>query len=395
MRIKKYIDFISESKIIKMEMPLPSDITQIADAFIKAGKDIFVVGGAIRDFLQGKDPKDYDLVTNALPEESKKILHGFNVSDEQGKNFGVLRVYTKDEPLGYELASYRKDISKGRDTKGDDEKVELGSHITIEDDCNRRDLTINSLFYDIKKGEIVDICGGVDDIKNGVIRAVGDPTQRFLEDRLRILRVFRFAARVEGKIDITTSNAIKVDNRLRGIGPKDDVAQERIWEEFGKAFKQCKDFTYYLNLLSEYDMWNQMFPNSHINTKFITNHNLIIVLANLFKLENTNGLERKMVQNWKIESTTAVKVIFLINLLNLDINNWIDLYKSKIRCNIDKNTILEWYRVNNINQRIFNSFVDYKPFVSAEYLKLQGWNEGPELGKEIRRLEMEKIREMI
>jgi len=395
MRIKKYIDFISESKIIKMEMDIPSDIIKIADAFINANKDIFIVGGAIRDFLQGKSPKDYDLVTNALPEESKRILNGFNVSDEQGKNFGVLRVYTKEEPLGYELASYRKDISKGRDTKGDDEKVELGHHITIEDDCMRRDLTINALFYDIKKGEIVDICGGVDDIKNGVIRAVGDPKQRFLEDRLRILRVFRFAARVGGKIDNGTSDAIKSDNRLYGIGTKDDVAQERIWEEFVKAFNQCKDFTYYLNLLSEYDMWGEIFPNSNINRKFIDNHNLVITLANLFKLENTNALERKMVQNWKIEIPTARKSIFLINLLYLDIDKWIDLYKSKIRCNIDNETILEWFRVNNIKERIFNSFIDYKPSVSADHLKSQGWKEGAELGKEIRRLEMEKIKEMI
>ena len=95
---------------LNTEIPLPNDIIEISNAYIKAGKDIFLVGGAVRDFIQGVKPKDWDLVTNALPNESKDILKGFRVSDEQGKNFGVLRVYTKDEPEGYEIASYRRDI---------------------------------------------------------------------------------------------------------------------------------------------------------------------------------------------------------------------------------------------------------------------------------------------
>ena len=188
--IKKYQQFITENKI-NSTIPLPNDIIEISNAYIKAGKDIFLVGGAVRDFIQGIEPKDYDLVTNALPNESKEILRGFKVSDEQGKNFGVLRVYTKDEPEGYEIASYRRDISGGRDTKGDDQKVEMGGDVTIEDDCNRRDLTMNALFYDIKNKQIVDLVGGVEDIKKGIVRAVGDASQRFIEDRLRICRIFR------------------------------------------------------------------------------------------------------------------------------------------------------------------------------------------------------------
>ena len=241
MKLKKYNQFITENKI-NAEIPLPNDIIEISNAYIKAGKDIFLVGGAVRDFIQGVKPKDWDLVTNALPDESKEILRGFRVSDEQGKNFGVLRVYTKDEPEGYEIASYRRDLSGGRDTKGDDQKVEMGSNVTIEDDCMRRDLTSNALFYDIRNKKIVDLVGGVDDIKNGIVRAVGDASQRFIEDRLRILRIFRFASIMNGKIDEQTSKAILNDNRLRGIGPKDDVSQERIWEEMLKSFKQAKDY---------------------------------------------------------------------------------------------------------------------------------------------------------
>ena len=264
------------NKNIKVNIPLPKDIRMIARLFHNAGKDLFVVGGSIRDFLQGKIPHDYDIVTNAQPEETKKILKGWHVSDEQGKNFGVLRIFTKAEPLGYEIAVYRKDITKGRDVKGDDKKVEIGKHITIEDDVKRRDLTINSIFYDINKKEIVDLVGGIEDIKNGIIRAVGVPSERFNEDRLRILRCLRFAARIDGYIDTLTSNAIKNDNRLREIGPKDDVSQERIIQEFEKVFEHAeKDpaiLQRYVKLLTEYNMWEQMFPGLNINKNIEINY---------------------------------------------------------------------------------------------------------------------------
>jgi tRNA nucleotidyltransferase/poly(A) polymerase len=400
----KQKDFISENRI-SMEMPVPNDVRNISDAYHKAGKDIFVVGGAVRDFLQGKIPHDYDLVTNALPEESKNILRDFNVSDEQGKNFGVLRIYTKDEPLGYEVASYRKDISKGRDTKGTDKKVELGSHITIEDDIRRRDLTINAIFYDIIKKEIVDLVGGVEDIKNGIIRAVGNPKERFIEDRLRICRVFRFAARTGGKIDKSTSDAIHSDNRLRGVGPKDDVSQERIWEEFEKAFEQVKNFNDYLDYITEFDMWDQIFPGANIDKHFVESSNLIVVIASLFKNENPNGLRDRLV-SYKVPDSVesghiSTKVEFLVRLLSLTPENVFDMYKKKYQCGIDDNTILEWYKVNSINSVsskykswIFEAFIDYKPSVSSEELMSQGFK-GKALGDEIKRLEIEKFKQMI
>lgn len=389
MKIKKYIQFINENKI-SMEIPLPNDIVEISNAYIKAGKEIFLVGGSIRDFLQGKKPKDYDLVTNALPEESKEILKGFKVSDEQGKNFGVLRVYTEDEPKGYEIASYRKDISGGRDTKGNDQKVELGNHITIEDDVNRRDLTINAIFYDIKNKEIVDITGGVEDIKSGIIKAVGDPTQRFLEDRLRICRTFRFAARTGGEIDGNTAMAIKKDNRLKGISPKDDVSQERIWEEVKKAWEQAKDFNRYLDFFTKFDMWGQIFPGSNISTNLVVSSNFIVVISNLFKNENIFKLDTKLVQEYKIEYESATKIVFLISLLNFKVDEVTEFYKKKVQCGIDDSTILEWININNITDPMVIKFVVYKPTTSSKELMDKGWK-GKALGNEIKRIEIERF----
>lgn len=392
-KILKYKSFLE--KKIYSEMPIPNDILNISKEYIKAGKDIFLVGGCIRDFLQDKTPKDYDLVTNALPNESKEILKNFNVSDEQGKNFGVLRVYTKDEPKGYEVASYRKDISVGRDTKGDDQKVEMGNHITIYDDCMRRDLSINSLFYNIKTKEIVDIVGGVDDIKNGVIRAVGDPLERFKEDRLRILRVLRFSARTGGIIDIDTKKAILSDNRLRNINPKEDVSQERIWEEFEKAFEQSIDFNTYLKYLDEYNMWNEMFPNSTINKNFIKSKNLIIIIASLFKNMEFSTLERKMVRNWKIQTVLATKVVFLLMLKTLTPETAFNLYKLKLRYFVDDELIIEWLKVNKIKNKLYDVFLEYKPSVTSDYLVSKGFTLNTKaLGDEQKRLEIEEFKKL-
>ena len=389
--IKKYKMFLEK---LNTEIPLPNDIIEISNAYIKAGKDIFLVGGAVRDFIQGVKPKDWDLVTNALPDESKEILRGFRVSDEQGKNFGVLRVYTKDEPEGYEIASYRRDLSGGRDTKGDDQKVEMGSNVTIEDDCMRRDLTSNALFYDIRNKKIVDLVGGVDDIKNGIVRAVGDASQRFIEDRLRILRIFRFASIMNGKIDEQTSKAILNDNRLRGIGPKDDVSQERIWEEMLKSFKQAKDYNYYLSLFTKYNMWGEVFPGVQINTKPVESKNFVILIANLFLGNSTDKLEVKLVQDFKIDGETAKKVVFLLELLNLTPEVVLDTYRKKTSCSIDDSTILEWLGVTGNETPQLIKFVDYKPTVSSQELMEQGYK-GKDLGLEIKRLEIEKFKSML
>ena len=391
-KILRYKDFLNEN-IIKQEMTLPDDVIKIADEYHKADKDIFVVGGAVRDFLQGKTPHDYDLVTNALPEESKQILKNWNISDEQGKNFGVLRVYTEDEPLGYEIATYRKDISPGRDTKGNDQKVEIGSHITINDDVLRRDLTINSLFYDINKKEIVDLVGGIEDIKNNIIRAVGEPSQRFNEDRLRILRVFRFAARTGGEIDEKTAEAIKKDNRLKGINPKEDVSQERIIEEFYKVIEHAEKggkniLQKYLDLLTEFDMWKQIFPGVTINKNIkIESLKDAIIFADLF--ENDNIARRPYyIKNLRLSTELINEMDFLYKLNDVtDPKNIYKLAKLKDRYHIADDLILEYAKIKNINMKNVTSFLKYCDDgfkISGDDLMAQGFKE--------REIEIEKIK---
>jgi hypothetical protein len=174
---------------VKYYIPLPSDILAIKDVFKKNGYKLYVVGGAVRDALLGKEPKDIDLTTDAIPDKVEEIMTkaGFKTLPT-GKVFGVINVFTDQGE--YEIATFRSDETKGR-------KPEVKIGATIEFDAARRDLRINALYYDIDNKEIIDLVGGLEDLKNGTIRMVGNPQERFEEDPLRILRFFRFLCRFD------------------------------------------------------------------------------------------------------------------------------------------------------------------------------------------------------
>ena len=172
---------------IKFAMNIPDDIKAIANIFKKNNYEIMVVGGAVRDALLGKAPKDFDLATDAVPDKVEEMMKAAGLRTiATGKAFGVINVFTDQGE--YEIASFRTDETKGRNPD-----VKLG--VSIETDAARRDLRINALYYDLNTHEIIDLVGGLDDLKNGTIQTVGNPQERFEEDPLRILRFFRFFCR--------------------------------------------------------------------------------------------------------------------------------------------------------------------------------------------------------
>ena len=370
---------------------IPQSVKELHELFKSNGKKLYVVGGAVRDYLNSDKPKDFDLATDALPDEVLQILGDKYRTNLQGKAFGVVVVYTKDEPAGMEIATFREDVSKGRNPE-----VKLG--VTIEDDVKRRDLTYNALFYDLDKREIVDLVGGVSDMENKVTRMVGNAIERIDEDSLRILRAFRFASRYGTPLSKDLSEAIKERKWLKNIDPETGemkrISQERVWEEIKKAFKQAKSFKHYLEFFNEFDMWEEVFPGSKINTDIDECEELTSYIANLFKLENTSRLEQKMILEYKIESDIATKVVFLIDLLQLTVETAFDLYKKKIRCHVTNHQIIDWLDTNGIHKSIFIRFIDYVPTVSAEDLMAKGFK-GKELGDEIKRLEIEKFKQML
>ena len=360
---------------------IPQSIKDIHILFQKNNKKLYIVGGAIRDFLKNETPKDFDLTTNALPDEVLSILSNKFETNLQGKAYGTIVVYSDDQPDGIEITTFRQDITKGRNPE-----VKLG--VTIEDDVKRRDITFNALFYDLDTKEIVDLTGGKEDLEKNIVKMVGDPIQRFEEDTLRILRAFRFAARYGSDLDPLTKQAIKKNNKLLTLDPETNtikrISQERIWDEFTKSFKQSKDFTHYLNLLTEYDMFPQMFPESIINTNQIKSDNLTIILSNLFINEDPFTLERKLVQNYKIPIELSKKITLLVDISNFDVNLVYDYFKSKIQSKTTNQTILEWGKVLNNNNII--KFSDYSPIVNIDELIRKGFQKG-DLGKEIRKIE--------
>jgi tRNA nucleotidyltransferase/poly(A) polymerase len=370
---------------------IPQSVKDLNELFKEHGKKLYLVGGSVRDFLTGDKPKDFDLATDALPDEVIDIVGKTYRTNLQGKAFGVVVVFTKEVPEGMEIATFREDVSKGRNPE-----VKLG--VTIEDDVKRRDLTYNSLFYDLDKREIVDLVGGKGDLEAGITRMVGDPIERFDEDSLRILRAFRFASRYEHPLHKDTEAAIAKRKKLENIdletGEMKRISQERVWEEIKKAWSQAKDFNFYLNFFTKFDMWDQVFPGANINTDFVKSTDFVVVIANLFKNEPLNRLEDKLVQGYKIESDTAKKVIFLLSFSTLTPETAFEMFKKKEQCFITDTTILEWIKVSSINDPVKIKFLEYKPSTSAEELMAKGIT-GRELGLEIKRLEIENFKKLL
>ena len=386
---------------VSVKMDIPNDVIEFHKLFKKEKFKLYVVGGAIRDFLLGTVPHDYDLVTDAQPTDVVKILKDFR-TDIHGVHFGVVRVYTKDNPLGYEIASYRRDIAKGRNNKGNDQKVEVGKHITINDDVRRRDLTINSLYYDIDTNEIVDAVGGISDLNNKIIRAVGVPQKRFNEDRLRILRTLRTASITNGKIDKLTSEAILKDNRLFGISEEDDVSRERIFAEFIKVKDKSKEnndpgiITRFIDLLIDYNILSQIFPVL-VTTKSISPTSyLTVALAQTLRNNRPTIEFKKTLVDAKIPNDYVEIISFLIKILRDGVtqDTVYEIYREMSSKNIRKDIIAEWIRVMGISDDMVIGLLKYQPTTTGHEVMKDGFK-GGQIGEEIKRREGIKYINMI
>ncbi len=182
----------------------------------EAGHVAYFAGGCVRDELLGLTPKDYDVATDAPPDRVRKL---FTNTQAVGVAFGVILVRHKKSVI--EVATFRTD---GKYVDG--RRPEAVTFTTAEEDAKRRDFTINGLFLDPVENRVIDYVGGQEDLKKKLLRAIGDPNQRFEEDHLRLLRAVRFAARFDLAIDEATENAITHHaEHLKRISP------ERIAEE--------------------------------------------------------------------------------------------------------------------------------------------------------------------
>ncbi len=209
------------SKIAKFN--IPKEVSHVTGELEKAGFEAYIVGGCVRDLLIGKLPKDWDITTNAKPEEIEKLFENTYYNNEYG-TVGVVNDDTDDETLKVvEVTPYRLE-SEYSDARRPD-SVEFSD--SIEHDLKRRDFTINAIAYNESKGQVVDLHNGQKDIEDKTIRAIGDPDVRFGEDALRILRAIRISAELGFKIEENTKKAIKKDAKML-----EKIAKERIRDEF-------------------------------------------------------------------------------------------------------------------------------------------------------------------
>ncbi|MCR5603021.1 MAG: CCA tRNA nucleotidyltransferase [Lachnospiraceae bacterium] len=180
-----------------MQIVLPDKVRHIIGQLREAGYEAYAVGGCVRDSLLGKEPNDWDITTSAPPEQVKSI---FRRTVDTGIKHGTVTVLLGKE--GFEVTTYRIDgkYEDGRHPK------EVTFTKNLEEDLKRRDFTINAMAYNDEAG-VIDLFDGLDDIRKGIIRAVGDPYDRFNEDALRILRAVRFAAQLDYDIDRYTLKA--------------------------------------------------------------------------------------------------------------------------------------------------------------------------------------------
>ncbi len=209
---------------MNMKMKLPEDVNYILGKLLDSGYEAYVVGGAVRDFLLGDKPGDYDITTSALPSEMKSVFKNEKTLDT-GIKHGTVSIILNHK--AYEVTTYRID-GEYLDARHP-ESVSFTRNIS--EDLSRRDFTVNAMAYNEESG-LVDLFSGEEDLKSGVIRAVGFAEKRFEEDALRILRALRFASKLDFKIEENTSKAI-----FKKASLLSKVAKERIYTEWIKLLE--------------------------------------------------------------------------------------------------------------------------------------------------------------
>lgn len=243
----------------------------------KAGYESYLVGGGVRDLLLGREPKDFDISTDATPEEVRKLFRNCRLI---GRRFRLAHVHYGREII--EVATFRashKDDDAGKMENG----LILRDNVygSLEDDAWRRDFTLNALYYDISDFSVVDYTGGMDDLDDGRLRIIGDPEARYREDPVRMLRAVRFAGKLGFLLEKESEAAIFELGYLL-----EDVVAARLFDEVLKMFQggyAVKTF----ELLRHYRLFGYLFPETDACMQHEENGFPLVFVARA--LENTDA----------------------------------------------------------------------------------------------------------
>lgn len=224
-----------------------------------AGYDAYLVGGGVRDILLGQEPKDFDIATNATPEQIKKLFRNCRLI---GRRFRLAHILFGRDVI--EVATFRGHHKEEDDDKSEKKNISAQSkegmllrdnvYGTVEEDAQRRDFTINAMYYNIADYSIHDYANGIEDLNNKIVRLIGDPETRYREDPVRMLRAVRFAAKLDMTIcDKTAEPMVELSSLLQ------DIPAARLFEESLKLLQAGKGLdTYYM--LRKFNLFQQLFP---------------------------------------------------------------------------------------------------------------------------------------
>lgn len=366
------------SCVYHFTIKVPTEVELLSLLFKGAGHKLFLVGGAVRDFLMNLEPKDFDVATDAHPEQVTKLLKTIGGVSliEVGASFGVIKARFPSG-LEIEIATFRSDVGMGR-------RPDSVVFSTIEDDVMRRDLTINALFYDIQAHSIVDYVGGVRDIENKVIRTVGDPELRFAEDRLRVLRAVRFACQFGAELHPDTERAISNNPSLKG------VSAERIREELMKAHHKTKTRAQLALMLHRLDLWEQVLPKVNLDWKLSREvDDFIVWLALMLELDPVEKAFLKL----KYTAKEAKHLAFLLDFLEFDARHAYHFLHRRKQAMVPEEMIRSFamfappFRSGADKWcKVIDTFLNYRFSVSGDDLLKEGFKD-KEVGIELERRE--------
>lgn len=344
--------------IINRTMPLPSSVEYVLSKLKENGYQAYVVGGAVRDFLMGKTPHDYDLTSDALPSQISDVFKDF-YQEHSGEKHGTIRVIVDHKPI--EITTFRCD--EGYTDYRRPDNVEFVKDVYI--DSKRRDFSINAFYY--SEGHIYDFHEGLEDLNNKVIKTIGNPSTRFHEDALRILRAIRFSAKLGYEIESKTKTALLDCKEELNL-----IAKERILTEL-KEISSTSNF--FRNVKEYFPIFKLIIPcldkignsiDDIYNFDIKSYGDYIASLSALFSLREINNdfMPWRLFIKMDNESINAIKT--LIKLKDINFNNSFDddyingliLLSKPVDINVFKNYLINLYNLKRFKNDDIDSILN-------------------------------------
>ncbi|WP_257253937.1 MULTISPECIES: polynucleotide adenylyltransferase PcnB [unclassified Endozoicomonas] len=225
------------------------------------GYEAYLVGGCIRDLYLGLHPKDFDVATNATPEQVRRLFRNSRII---GRRFKLVHILFGREMI--EVATFRASHDEARNDNHSRDKSDhsdsgriLRDNVygSIKDDAIRRDFTVNALYYDVRDYSVIDYCGGVQDLENNTLKLIGDPVKRYHEDPVRMMRALRFVAKLDFDMDPATADPIYDLGHLLS-----DIPSARLFDEVLKLLQSGKGVRTF-HLMREFSLLQYLFPATH------------------------------------------------------------------------------------------------------------------------------------